>query len=321
VPVLDDRSLRAIRSEAIVCEKKAGSRFAQPAREVLPGMVLPNLIGLGAQRAGTTWLYKVLSSHPDVFLSATRKEIHFFDLDYARGLDWYSRFFPSVEEAGAYQWIGEITPMYLFDPRVAQRIRNELPECRFLVSLRQPADRAYSQYGIAVRSSNEQRSFEQYLAEEDDVFARGLYVEQLARYFALFPRERFLVLIFEELTAQPELALKGVAEFLGIDPGGFSAALQSVGKTNESYRPKFARAYAMAHRLGLLLGRYQLDGMINAAKQVGFPALFGRQRESLQLDRELRDRLTARYAADIRQLEDLLDRPLSLWLGRAEDAA
>ncbi len=284
-------------------------------------MTLPNLIGLGAQRAGTTWLYQVLSSHPAVFLSETRKEVHFFDLDYERGLDWYGRFFPSAEEADAYRWIGEITPMYLFDPAVPRRIHSALPECRFLVSLRQPAERAYSQYGIAVRTSNEQRSFEQYLAEQEDVFARGLYAEQLSRYFDLFPRERFLVLIFEELMAQPESALASVADFLAIDPGGFAAALASIGRINESYRPRFARAYALAHRLGPFLRRHQLDGVMNAAKRAGLPALFGRQQGYDPLDRELRKRLTDRYAADIVRLERMLNRSLSLWLDPAEGLA
>ena len=112
-----------------------------------------------ANRSGSTWLDSLLRRHPRVYLPTQRKELHFFDRHYRRGTGWYEACFPTAEEAAAYDQIGEITPMYIYDPEVPARIEQLLPDCRFLIILRNPADRAYSQYTSMVHHFGETRSF------------------------------------------------------------------------------------------------------------------------------------------------------------------
>jgi len=188
-------------------------------------MTLPNFLGIGAQRAGTTWLHAQLRSHPAIYLPTRRKELHFFDRYYDRGAAWYKSCFPPSMEDSPYRWFGEITPMYLFDPRVPARIKEHLPRCLFVVILRNPSDRAYSQYGHHVQNMGENRSFEDFLEQEEEVFARGLYCRQLKRYLALFPVDNFLVLIFEEVMKDPAEALSRIADFLDLDVEGFDQRL------------------------------------------------------------------------------------------------
>ena len=85
-------------------------------------MTLPTFLGIGAMRAGTTWLHDLLASHPDVFVPARRKEVNFFSFYYERGLSWYERFFPPESEAQNYRAIGEISPIYLYCDPCPERI-------------------------------------------------------------------------------------------------------------------------------------------------------------------------------------------------------
>ena len=117
-------------------------------------MTLPNFLVIGAQRGGTTLLHRVLDRHPEVYVPQRRKEVHFFDWYYDRGADWYAGFFP-CEQADEYRAVGEVTPDYLFDPHAPGRIRAVLPHCRFVASLRDPIQRAFSWYSFQLRSVNE----------------------------------------------------------------------------------------------------------------------------------------------------------------------
>src|SRR3990170_4320009 len=85
-------------------------------------MTLPNFLGIGAPRAGTTWLNTLLGNHPDVFVPTVRDEMRFFDLYYERGLGWYERYFCPSEEAHRYRAIGEVTPQYLECEECPERI-------------------------------------------------------------------------------------------------------------------------------------------------------------------------------------------------------
>ena len=108
--------------------------------------VLPNFIGIGALRCGTTQLYKTLLSHPEVYLCPYRKELHFFDNNFKKGLDWYKKFFPKISKAEKYKAIGEITPRYIYDKNTPLLISKVLPNARFILILRNPVDRIFFQY-------------------------------------------------------------------------------------------------------------------------------------------------------------------------------
>lgn len=192
---------------------------------------LPHFIIIGAQRAGTTSLHRYLKDHPDVGPS-WRKEIHYFDRYYEKGLDWYRAHFP---RRGKFPVVGEASPFYVFDPRVPGRIAETLgEEVRFVVMLRNPVDRAHSNFQMKVRRGIEDLSFEEAIAREDERLAasddpvslpwrhfsylrRGLYAEQLERWLARFPRERFHVIRSEDFYAEPERILHEAQDFIGVD--------------------------------------------------------------------------------------------------------
>ncbi|MEL6554800.1 MAG: sulfotransferase domain-containing protein [Cyanobacteria bacterium J06621_11] len=296
-------------------------------------MDLPDFLGIGAARCGTSWLDSVLRSHSELYMSERRKEIHFFDLYYDRGLSWYQDFFqdslareqaqkPTPEPQSNHassshhqklgQKLGEITPEYLYYPEVPNRIHQHLPNCKFLVMLRNPADRAYSHYGFLIRELNESRRFETLIDEAPEVFDRGLYYQQLQRYLELFPPENFLVLIFEEVMSNPNQALNQLSDFLGIAASQFNPDVVSR-KVNSSKQSRFPRIRLLARNLRDELRNRDLDWLWNLAKRSGLERAFESAKPLPKMDPDYRKTLLSRYAEDIAQLESLLGKDLSVW--------
>jgi len=184
----------------------------------------PDFLIIGAEKAGTTWLHDVLRAHPDLFLPDA-KELHFFnrfdsngreiDNFARRGLRWYERQFEAAEKG---KLVGEATPLYLCDPAAPGRIRRTLPQARFIVLLRDPVDRAWSHYRMARAKGHVAEDLGTLIDRRDaNIVGRCHYAAQLDRWFALFPRERFLILFFEQVMAQPHAALARIAAWLGVD--------------------------------------------------------------------------------------------------------
>ena len=114
---------------------------------------LPDFIIIGCQRGGTTSLYNYITSHPDVE-PASQKELHFFDYNFDKGLDWYKDQFPDNKITG------ETSPYYIIHPHAPRRIAQAKPDVKILILLRNPGDRAYSHYNLEVKIGHEKLSFE-----------------------------------------------------------------------------------------------------------------------------------------------------------------
>jgi hypothetical protein len=230
-------------------------RYATRKRRILPSFLI-----IGAQRAGTTSLFRYLLHHPDVAGPSGGdsavwwvKETHFFDEKFSKGVDWYRSFFPlastreRLRKRGHDLLAGEATPYYMFHPAVPARVATTIPEVRLIALLRDPVERAYSHYQMMSRTGREKLTFEEALAAEPErlagveeallaekevllpsgsrahhqhrhraYFARGLYAEQLERWFEHFPRGQLLVLNAEDLLATPAETYAGVLDFLGL---------------------------------------------------------------------------------------------------------
>jgi hypothetical protein len=204
---------------------------------------LPDFVIIGTQKGGTSSLYQYLRAHPDV-LSTVKKEVHYFSRYVGAGEEWYRSNFPLLVELSALQavrgrrpLVGESSPSYLFHPLVGERMRDLLPDVRLIVLLRDPVERAFSHYRHKVRQGRESLSFADAIAAEPerlgahegfehrDVFefsyvTRGRYAEQLQRWFAAFPRERFLILRSEDLYEHPAEAYRRTLDFLELEPAG-----------------------------------------------------------------------------------------------------
>ncbi|MGA1223459.1 MAG: sulfotransferase family protein [Phycisphaerales bacterium] len=240
-----------------------------------PLRMRPNLLVIGAQKAGTTSLHSLLAGHPEIAMSRI-KECN--ELVRERPSTMRHRAFLPLGGALAAKrarWAGESTPYYIFHPQAPVHAARLLPGVHAVAILRDPVARAWSHYRHAVRFGFEPLPFDEALAREaarlaedplahrqHSYFARGCYAEQLERWFDALGRERVLVVSFEELCGAERIALKAIAGFLGLstpitgelplrnqgegDPAGLSPALRDA--LRERYRPH-------NRRLEELLGR------------------------------------------------------------------
>lgn len=208
-----------------------------------PLRLLPDFIIIGAARAGTTSLYNYLIEHPNI-APASRKEVHFFDYNFQKGMAWYRGQFPYsvqkyyTENIRKRDFItGEASPYYMFHPNAAQRLAQFVPQAKLIVLLRNPVERAFSHYCWEVGWGEEKLSFEDAVASEEErikmeaerlasrycfnhqhfsYLARGLYADQLETWFTLFPREQFLILKSEDMYAEPAAIFKQTLAFLNV---------------------------------------------------------------------------------------------------------
>ena len=199
-------------------------------------LCLPNYLVIGAPKAGTTSIHRNLRAHPEVFVPLGRKEIKFFStgVNFKLGLDFYAKYFA---EAGEEIAIGEVTPEYLYSKDSPKRIYESLPDVRLVVSLRNPADRAYSEYKMEVRRGIEHRAFHQAIQADSRYIEKGKYTIQLKRYFQHFGPEQLLILLFDDLITQPQAFYQSIFRFLGVDPDIQLPTFDM--RANFSGRPRF----------------------------------------------------------------------------------
>ena len=174
----------------------------------------PDFVGIGAQKAGTSWWSALIHAHPDVHRAGDQpKELHFFDGYWEQAFtdadkELYASYFPRPPGGSAGEW----TPSYMIDFWTPDLLRRAAPETRILVLLRDPLERYRS--GMAHTDDMDRRS----LGRQDAMgaFGRGLYAQQLRRVFAAFPRERVLILQYERCRADPQGELARTFDFLGL---------------------------------------------------------------------------------------------------------
>lgn len=243
----------------------------------------PDFLGIGAAKCGTTTLARHLRDHPDVrFPKCGRKELHFFD---------EAEITPETvgsyrDEFDSERVSGEFTPAYIFDPKCPGLVERALgTDLKLIAILRDPVDRAWSHYWHAVKEWHkpeyrprgypvEDLSFEDAIEAEparlasgefhirhQSYFSKGLYDEQLDRWFALFDRTKFLVVLNDDLVADPLATLNHIASFLGVRPfepfesevrlnsmSEGSVPLETRAKLIEQYRPSIERLESMLDR-------------------------------------------------------------------------
>jgi hypothetical protein len=284
---------------------------------------VPDFLVIGAYKSGSTALHEALRAHPQVFVPA-QKGPSFFAFDgeepsdrppppgtVRRWEDYLALFDPAP--AGAVR--GEVSPEYLANPRAVHRIRERVPEARLVAILRNPVERAFSDYLMYVRDGLEpERDFGRALDEQEERRNAGLptgyYVEtgfygrQLRPYFEVFPRERVQVHLFEEFAAGPGAVLERLYAFLGVDSALGRSPERAV---NVSGVPRNALVAAAVRR-----GRRLAPHLPSPVRRRGKAAVArGLARPALEPGH--RARLADLYRADVAELERLLARRLD-WL-------
>jgi len=186
--------------------------------------MLPNFIIPGAMKSGTTALRVYLAQHPDIYMVS--KEIHFFDRNFEKGVEWYEKFFDGWNGEKA---VGEKTPNYLYHKRTPERIYRYLPNIKLIFVFRNPIDRAYSHYWHNVRSGQETLTFEKALEKEEERIKneriketysykdKGKYIVQIKRYAEYFSKSQILFILAEDLKERGEATLKKILKFLNVE--------------------------------------------------------------------------------------------------------
>ena len=275
--------------------------------------MLPTFLGIGVPRSGTTWLHELLQAHPEVYVPKHRKEIHFFDRNYERGIGWYEKFFPSDVQANKYRAIGEITPCYLYDDHCLQRILKMPSITKLIVILRNPIDRAYSHYGCFIRDGICSGPFEDCITQHPKIIQQSFYSDHLKKYLRHFKRDHMLVLIHEQTVAGSfSKAKETLGRFLGIDAERFSSTA-GIKKVNSSDIPDAHSAYIFCAKFGERLKDMDLDYIVSLSKRLGIRQLFGKRTSLPQMSKETRQHLKELYIPEIRKLESLLSINLECW--------
>jgi len=206
----------------------------------------PDFYIIGFAKCGTTSLFEYLISHPNVH-PPKGKEIDFFDRLYSRGINWYKvgfpfkiqKFFDTVFLRKKFL-TGEATPRYIEHPHAINRIKEITPNAKFIILLRNPIDRAFSQHNMNVKNDYEINNFSDALKEEPrrianriekmsndvsyyswnfDLYAyleHGIYVDKIKRWMEVFPKEQFFIIQSEEFLKNPSKIYNNVLEFLGL---------------------------------------------------------------------------------------------------------
>lgn len=174
------------------------------------------LFHIGPQKAATTFVYKCLRRHPEV-ACPEEYAIHYFDVHYPRGEEWYAGFF---DHADPGQKLFDPTFTYIRSPWAPRRIAAHNPDARIIICLRHPVERAFSHYWHEKKKGKYRFGFEEVLGNYD-LFASwvepGFYAEHIRRYLRHFPRDQILCIRFEELGEDSRSFLRRILEFAGID--------------------------------------------------------------------------------------------------------
>lgn len=277
---------------------------------------MPTFIGIGAQKCASTWLFEILRCHPEVVLSEP-KELDFFSYRFHYGLQWYGHHFPASTVARA---VGEISPSYFHEPAVPERVRQVLPEARILLSLRDPVQRAISNHKHEVRLghfSGGDLSFEAGLRNNASYVEQGLYATHLSRWLQWFPKAQLLVVIYDEIVADPMAVARQVYHFIGVDPEHSPAALHQ--RANPSYINRYPVLDHWRRLSKESLHRMGLDSVWRLATASGLKRAYERiNRQASEdaippVDPETLQSLRAGFASEVARLEELLGRELPDW--------
>ena len=280
-------------------------------------MTLPTFIGLGVQKGGTSWLHNQLLNHPEVYVPETRKEVHFFDWYFERGKSWYQKWFP--ENSDSYKAIGEITPEYIYFEDVLPRLKQTLPDAKFIVVLRHPVKRAFSHYQMIFQSGEgfKYKDFNEFMEKHPHGFKRGLYAEQLERWFKEFDPKNFLVLFSEELSGndtQLNATFTQIGAFLDIDPALFDQEKAKIRIGKARSIPRFPRLMRFAQAMRQKLRDWDMDHIAIKLKKMGLTRqLFSSSKELPSLQDGDKQKWMEAYKEDIEKLEKLLNCPIPNW--------
>jgi len=280
-------------------------------------MPTPTFLYIGASKAGSSWIFECLKEHPQAFVPPA-KDLHFFHLQYEKGIEWYESFFKKGEGKKA---IGELSHDYFLFEHVADKIKVLNPNVKLLVSLREPVDKMISSYHYAQRTYlKEAVSFEDFFFHHEKYQKShyqnmhketAQYFQNLQPFYERFPRENILVVFFDELKAEPEAFIRRIYRFLEIDEAFVPSVLNT--KVNQQQKARFPLLARFAYSTASLLRTLGLANIVGAVKRnpVFEKMLYQKPKVKKEtINAKTLQKVYEFYAADYPKLTDLIQQEL-----------
>lgn len=265
----------------------------------------PNFFFIGPDKSGSTWLYQALKAHRNVYLPQV-KELFFFDRFYDKGWRWYLKYFEAAEER--HQIVGEVCHDYLFSSLACQRIARDVPWVKLMVCLREPCERAFSEYLYMRKLGLLSCDFETALRKVEGLVGHGRYAEHLSRYLEYFRREQVHVAVFDDLVANPQRFFDGICDFLDLQrshlPSELSRTALPAAKPRLGHIARIGREISWeARQLGLpgLVTQVKESAIVNRLLYTPY-----RPGEKPEMPSRARESLREVFSPELRRLDALL---------------
>lgn len=184
----------------------------------------PDFINIGVPRAGTTWLAKQLSEHPEIFIPK-QKDLFFFNTieeifphrknktNWSKGISWYLKKF---SDANQKQVRGEIGTRYLYQDEALKKIKKYFPEIKIILFIREPSERLFSDY-LKNKYEYNLPPLKNYLKENHEFLETGMYSKCIKNLFEIFPKEKVLICKYDDISDSPEKLVRTIYKFLDVD--------------------------------------------------------------------------------------------------------
>ena len=278
---------------------------------------LGNFAFIGVQKAGSTWLYRKMETHPDIFLAegAEDKDTQFFSYYYDRGHEWYERYFQGGLDA---QVRGEVSTSYFPCSDAPRRLARYNPECRLIVCFRNPVDRMISNHNHEMRLghiSEKNYGLDAGIINNPAYIDQSRYFEHLTNWLKYFPLEHIHIIIFEEMFKRPQIHLQELFGFLGVSQAHVPTGLDE--KVNKSRVPHSRTLDIILKKTSELVRSAGLGRGVDYLKKRGLKNLVSKVNTdttlTVNVSPEYREELLAIFHEDNQKLSDLIGKDLSIW--------
>jgi hypothetical protein len=268
-----------------------------------------DFVCVGPQRTGTSWLDKLLRYHPQLCLPKNVKETMFFDRDHDKEINYYLDYF---SDRTSDQKCGEIGPTYFDEVLIPNRIQELNPNCKIIINLRDPVNRALSSYHHHLGKGRVKGTFTDAIAQIPQIIDAGRYGTHATRWLNTFGTEQVTFILLEDVETRPERVLSELYQFLDVP----AIAMPDLGKQRigAATAPKFPMLAKFAAQSATWLRSHRFHQVAEFGKALGLTKVYRGGEPSLpSLTASERSRLIEQYEADIVFLEQLLGRDLSAW--------
>lgn len=265
---------------------------------------------LGVPKAASSWIYRCFKEHPEIYVPE-KDSLRYFDLKYHKGISWYKKHYEEAEKA---QIKIDPSPTYFRSPVAPQRIANDFPNAKFILCLRNPVDRAFSQFWH--EKKNQRFDFD--FSEVIDNFLlyswyveTGFYCTHLKKFLGFFDKNRFKILLYDELNSNPSLFISKIFEFLCVDSSFQPSILNkrvNVAGFEKNIKISFAENIFRAFKNSFLFKGISLE-----KKQKIKSFLSNKNEYEKGIPSITKDELISIYKSDIAELENLTGIELSQW--------